>query len=63
MNSSNNVLTENEAAEYVKLSKHTLRMRRFKSIQPTFLKIGRSIRYLQKDLDAFIAASRTNTNF
>lgn len=61
MNANRRVLTEAQAAEYVSMSKHTLRSRRFKSLQPNFLKVGRSIRYLQADLDSFVEACRIDT--
>ena len=51
-------LNEFEAAAALGVSVFTLRQRRFKSLQPTFLKIGRTVRYLPADLEMFKASCR-----
>jgi len=53
-------MTEQKAAEYLGLSVHTLRQRRFKRQQPAYLKIGKSVRYLPEDLESFLQAHRIN---
>ena len=51
-------LTVQKAAEYVGLSQHTLNQMRSGGRGPRFLKLGGSIRYDVKDLDAWIDKSR-----
>ena len=53
-------LTERAAADYIGLSVRTLQKRRFERQNPPYLKIGRSVRYRQEDLDAFLDAHRIN---
>ena len=53
-------LTERPAAEYLGLSVRTLQKRRFEGQGPSYLKIGRSVRYRLEDLDAFLEAHRIN---
>ncbi len=48
---------EEQAAAYLGMKIGTLRNWRFKSVGPRYLKIGRSVRYLQADLDAFLERS------
>ncbi len=50
------LLTVAEASEYLGLSKSTLNKWRCIGEGPSFRKLGRAIRYLQTDLDAFIEA-------
>ena len=45
---------EEQAAEYLGMKTNTLRQWRFMSTGPVYLKIGRSVRYRQADLDAFL---------
>lgn len=45
---------EDQAAEYLGMKTNTLRQWRFLSKGPVYLKIGRSVRYRQADLDAFL---------
>ncbi len=53
-------LTEIEVAEYLKMSRNFLRLARQrlkangKSAGPPFVKMGRSVRYMRADLDAWI---------
>lgn len=54
------VLDEKQAADYVGLSVRTLQSRRFNSLTPAFLKLGRSVRYRLTDLDAFLEAHRVD---
>ena len=54
------IYNEKEAAHYVGLSVKTLQARRFRHEAPAYIKAGRSIRYDQKDLDAFLAACRVD---
>ena len=52
------VLDEKSAARYLGLSDRSLQARRAAGQGPTFVRIGRSVRYLQSDLDDMLAASR-----
>jgi len=52
--------SEKESAVYLGLSVKTLQARRAAHKAPPFLKVGRSVRYLKKDLDAFLAACRVD---
>jgi predicted DNA-binding transcriptional regulator AlpA len=51
------VLTEAQAAQALGISAAVLRSWRAQRRGPRFHKFGRSIRYLRRDVDAFIAAS------
>ncbi len=59
-------LTEKEAAEYICMSRSFLRKDRMDGIRasrtpgPQFVKLGRSIRYLKEDLDAWLSKNRIN---
>lgn len=53
----NEVMTEPEAAKYLRLSTKTLQRRR-RGGQISFIRDG-GIRYLQSDLDAYLEARRT----
>lgn len=44
--------TEQEAADYLNLSVQTMRHRRVQKQPPTYLKLGRTVRYRKSDLDA-----------
>ena len=61
-----NILTEKEAAEYIGMSRSFLRQDRMNGYRatrtpgPQFLKIGRSIRYLKEDLQAWLLQHRIN---
>jgi predicted DNA-binding transcriptional regulator AlpA len=48
---------ETQAAAYLGMKVSTLRQWRFLSKGPVYLKIGRSCRYRQADLDAFLERS------
>lgn len=48
---------EQEAANYLGMRVSTLRQWRFLSKGPIYLKIGRSVRYRQEDLDTFLQQS------
>lgn len=52
------VMNEKQAAQYVGLSQRSLQLRRFKRKPPTYIKVGRVIRYRQDDLDEFLEANR-----
>jgi hypothetical protein len=60
--------TEGEAAHYIELAAATLRQGRCHGKReghtpvPKHIKIGRSVRYLKEDLDAFLDEMRENTN-
>jgi hypothetical protein len=54
------VWREEQAAEYLGMKVGTLRNWRFKCVGPVFIKIGRSCRYRQADLDAFLERSAVN---
>lgn len=49
-------LRTTEAAAYLNVQPATLEQWRWNGRGPTFVKIGRSVRYRQTDLDAFINA-------
>ena len=51
-------LTESEAAIRLGLKVATLRAWRHQGRGPTFVRLGRAIRYLASDLDEFLAANR-----
>lgn len=59
-----NCLTEKEAAEYIGMSQAYLRLdrkdrtRNNRTPGPSFLRIGRSIRYLKADLDNWLEQYR-----
>ena len=57
MHSTRDVMTEAEAADFLRLSTKTLQRRR-RSGQIAFIRDG-GIRYLRADLDAYLAARRT----
>lgn len=55
----NDILTEPEAAEYLKVSRSSLRKNRMHGlpahgISPPYIRIGRSIRYIRQDLDRWL---------
>lgn len=52
------LLTEKQAAAFLNTSIRTLQGRRFNSQGPAYIKLGRAVRYLQKDLEAFLAGNR-----
>lgn len=51
-------LTEVETSRYVGMSRPWLRLRRMKKKPPTYIRQGRSIRYLIDDLDRWLSANR-----
>ena len=55
-------LTERDAAKYLGVSQSYLTVSRLRSNPrtdgPPFVRIGRAVRYLRSDLDAFLAARR-----
>ncbi len=50
------LLTETEAAERLRWRPATLRRRRWAGLPPRFVRIGGSVRYDERVIDAFIAA-------
>jgi len=50
-------LTPREAALYLRTSPSTLAKRRLQGNGPTFVRIGRAVRYRQSDLDAWMGSS------
>lgn len=56
------VLVPKEAAEYIKQSEGTLRQWRSQGRGPAYLKDRIGVRYLKKDLDAWLLANRTLTS-
>ena len=60
MTTNKHTLTEKEAAEYIGMSRIFLRQDRMNGYRknrtpgPHYLKIGRSVRYLKKDLDDWL---------
>ncbi|MHB1949402.1 MAG: helix-turn-helix domain-containing protein [Gammaproteobacteria bacterium] len=61
-----NILTEKEASEYIGMSRSYLRQDRMNGIRenrtpgPRYLKIGRNIRYVKEDLDAWLLKHRVD---
>jgi predicted DNA-binding transcriptional regulator AlpA len=61
-----NTLSTDEAASYLGLSPQTLRRGRMEGCRdnrvgsPPYIKIGKSVRYLRSDLDAWIASHRVS---
>ena len=59
-----NTLTEKEASEYIGMSRSFLRQDRMNGYRvnrtpgPTFMKLGRSIRYRKQDLDEWLDKHR-----
>ena len=59
-----NTLTEKEASEYIGMSRSFLRQDRMNGYRvhrthgPTFMKLGRSIRYSKQDLDEWLDKHR-----
>ncbi len=51
-----NILTTQEAARYVRLSKPTLERFRISGDGPRFAKLGGAVRYRRDDLDAWLAS-------
>jgi len=51
-------LRERDAGRYITFSAAWLRQRRMHGDGPTYVKVGRSIRYRVADLDAYVAAHR-----
>lgn len=52
------LLSEKQAADFLQVGKQTLANRRFQGRPPTYVRLGRSIRYRLGDLRSFIAAGR-----
>lgn len=58
METKSKIMNEKQAAQYVGLSQRTLQAYRFKRKPPTYIKVGRAVRYRQDDLDDFLEANR-----
>ena len=64
MHPEKNSFTEREAAEYIGMSRSFLRQDRMNGTRvnrtegPTFVKVGRAIRYLKHDLDNWLQEHR-----
>jgi len=52
----NDMLTTAEAAQLLGLAKSTLNKWRVYGTGPTFIKLGRAVRYRRSDLDAYMAS-------
>ena len=52
------MLNEQEAAEFLGLSVAALRTRRYWRKPPTFVKLGRAVRYRLFDLERYVSDSR-----
>lgn len=55
------ILTEREAAEYLRLSPSYLaasRLAKPRTVGPPYLRVGKAVRYHVADLDQFIASRR-----
>ena len=55
---SDRLLTEQEAASMLGWSRKTLQQRRWRGVPPIYVKIGGSVRYLERDILAFIERGR-----
>lgn len=53
-NMSKALLNEHQASDILGLKVSTLRIRRFKKMPPTYLKIGSKVYYYKKDLDNYL---------
>lgn len=53
-------LPEASAAKYLGMSQSWLRRKRIEGDGPTFVKLGRSVRYLLEDLNNFMLKNRRN---
>ena len=51
-------LTERDASQYTGMSRPFLRQARMRGRGPAYLRVGRSIRYLIRDLDDWMAEHR-----
>jgi excisionase family DNA binding protein len=51
------ILSNDQAAAYLKVSPTTLPRWRWAGTGPNFLRLGRSVRYRKSDLDLFLAES------
>lgn len=54
-------MTSAEAARRMGMSEDMLRHMRYKNQGPSYLKMGRAVRYLQADIDAWWASIRVVT--
>lgn len=61
MGRSSDVMTSKEAAVYMSQSENTLRQWRSQSRGPAYLKDQQGVRYLKKDIDAWLRSNRTLT--
>ena len=50
----NRLLTESEAASFLSMSDKWLQNQRWMGLEPSYVKIGRSIRYRVSDLESFL---------
>jgi len=55
------VLTVGQAAQYLGLAISTLNKWRCHGGGPTYIKMGRAVRYKQEDLDRFVNEARTSS--
>jgi hypothetical protein len=55
------LLTEKEAAAYLRRSLASMRRDRYAGIGPAFVRIGRSVRYQLSALDEFLSACTVQT--
>jgi len=55
------LLTVEQAAEYLTLNVNTLNAWRSKGEGPTFIRVGRSVRYKKADLDDYLKAGTVKT--
>lgn len=55
------ILPTKSAAERLGLSERTLERHRIAGTGPVFVKLGRSVRYLEADIDAWILARRVRS--
>jgi predicted DNA-binding transcriptional regulator AlpA len=54
------VMNDKQAARFIGISVATIRKWRFERKGPSYVRLGRSIRYFRVDLESFIEAKRIN---
>ncbi len=57
----NTMMREGEAAAYCRLAQQTLRLFRVKGTGPAYAKLGKSVVYSVRDVEAWIAARKVRS--
>jgi predicted DNA-binding transcriptional regulator AlpA len=61
MGHESNLMSVDEAAAYVRLSKGAMAQRRYLGLEPAWVKLGKSVFYSKSRLDEWIANSERTT--